>query len=83
MRRWQEGTEARSFVDSPDGYRHEMERDPQLAPLIVERERRFADRPVGARLTVDFHREALRAVGFADVGEVWRYQNDALLLAIR
>jgi trans-aconitate methyltransferase len=57
--------------------------EPAFRALLAERERRFANRRQAAPVAVEFHREALRAVGFAEVGEIWRDHDDAILLAIR
>jgi hypothetical protein len=32
---------------------------------------------------VEFHREALLAAAFTEVGEIWRDHDDAILLALR
>ena len=57
--------------------------EPAFADLLAERERRFANRRRAEPVPVEFHREALIAAGFAEVGEVWRDHDDAILLAMR
>jgi SAM-dependent methyltransferase len=57
--------------------------EPAFAGLLAERDRRFANRRRAASVPVEFHREALLAAGFSEVGEIWRDHDDAILLAIR
>jgi ubiquinone/menaquinone biosynthesis C-methylase UbiE len=52
-------------------------------PLVEEQQRRFAGRPPHHRTATPFHREALVTAGFSSVGEIWRYHDDAILLALR
>ncbi|MFR9722052.1 class I SAM-dependent methyltransferase [Streptomyces sp. MS19] len=56
---------------------------PGMAPLAVERERRFATRPPQPLAPLDFHLSALRTAGFAEVGTVWQYLDDYVVLARR
>ena len=57
--------------------------DPAFATLLTERDRRFAGRrPLPAR-PLEFHDRALRTAGFADVTEIWRHGEHAILLARR
>jgi hypothetical protein len=37
----------------------------------------------GVTLPLEFHRQGLRAAGFADAAEVWRLHRDAVLVALR
>lgn len=53
------------------------------APLVAERERRFADRPPTPHASVNFHRQALEVAGFAETGTVWQHYDDYVLLARR
>lgn len=57
--------------------------EPAFKDLLAERDRRFPDREHGHEASVDFHREALLMAGFQETGEVWRYENDAILAAVR
>lgn len=58
--------------------------EPELAPLVAERERRFADHPRDhAEPSIGFHLEALRAAGFATVDVVWQQHDDRVVAAIR
>lgn len=57
--------------------------EPAFAALLAERERRFGSRPPVQYPGVNFHHEALRAVGFRESGEVWRRYRDAILVAVR
>lgn len=56
---------------------------PDLAELVPLRERRFADRPPQADAPLDLHLAALRTAGFAEVGTVWQYLDDYVVLARR
>ncbi|MDH2426064.1 class I SAM-dependent methyltransferase [Sphaerisporangium sp. TRM90804] len=56
---------------------------PRLAPLTLERERRFADRPPQPPAPLEFHLAALRTAGFTEVGTVWQYLDDHVVFARR
>ncbi|GAB2495505.1 class I SAM-dependent methyltransferase [Streptosporangium sandarakinum] len=58
-------------------------RHPELAPLLPERERRFADRPPQPPASLEFHLAALRTAGFTEVGTVWQYLDDYVVFARR
>ncbi len=61
-----------------------VERDPALAEAAAERRRRGHDHPHGElRQTYEFHRAALLAAGFSEVGTVWQRLTDRVLIAIR
>ncbi|PZF38647.1 MULTISPECIES: trans-aconitate 2-methyltransferase [unclassified Curtobacterium] len=51
--------------------------------LVAERERRFEHRPPNPELSLDFHVAALEVAGFAEVGPVWQYLDDFVVLARR
>lgn len=57
--------------------------EPTFAALLAERDRRFGERQPAPYKTAAFHREALLAVGFREVGEIWRFFEDAVLVALR
>ncbi|MEU4835167.1 class I SAM-dependent methyltransferase [Streptosporangium sp. NPDC023615] len=58
-------------------------RHPELAALLPERERRFADRPPQPPASLEFHLAALRTAGFTEVGTVWQYLDDYVVFARR
>ncbi|MFI6510580.1 class I SAM-dependent methyltransferase [Streptosporangium sp. NPDC050855] len=58
-------------------------RHPDLASLMPERERRFADRPPQPPASLEFHLAALRNAGFTEVGTVWQYLDDYVVFARR
>lgn len=66
-----------------DAWYAEALREPALAALAPERERRFADRPPQPLAPLEFHLAALRTAGFAEVGTVWQYLDDYIVLARR
>jgi trans-aconitate methyltransferase len=70
-------------AESWEQYWEAARAEPAFASLLAERERRFANRRRAEPVPVQFHREALIAAGFTEVGEVWRDHDDAILLAIR
>jgi SAM-dependent methyltransferase len=70
-------------AESWEGYWEAARAEPAFAGLLAERDRRFANRRRAASVPVEFHRQALLAAGFDEVGEVWRHHDDAILLAIR
>lgn len=58
--------------------------EPALAPLVAERERRFAAHPRDhAEPPIDFHLDALRSAGFAEVDVVWQQLDDRVVAAVR
>jgi len=61
----------------------EAAREPELAALVAERDRRFADRPPQPLASLEFHLAALRTAGFAEAGTVWQYLDDYVVLARR
>jgi SAM-dependent methyltransferase len=82
LRRWQDVQLATG--EGHGEYHTSAHAEPELAALAEERERRFADRTgtdEGAP-SAAFHREALLAAGFREVGEVWRYLSDSLIMAV-
>jgi trans-aconitate methyltransferase len=70
-------------AESWDQYCEAAGAEPAFRELMAERERRFANRRRAAPVPVEFHREALLAAGFSEVGEIWRDHDDAILMAIR
>lgn len=79
---WRAANHARPGVEDWERYWAAARAEPAFAGLLAERERRFANRPPGRELPVGFHREALLAAGFREVGEVWRQHEDAILVAL-
>jgi hypothetical protein len=56
----------------------------ELAPLLVERERRFwwkvaKDTPTW----VETHIDALTSAGFREVGAIWQHLDNMVLMAVR
>jgi SAM-dependent methyltransferase len=64
-----------------------LRREPDLADLFAERERRFAWRQPWDRRwespIYELHEAALREAGFREVGVVWQRLDDHVLLAVR
>ncbi|WP_223291134.1 class I SAM-dependent methyltransferase [Streptomyces avicenniae] len=56
---------------------------PGMGPVAAERERRFAGRPPQPPAPLHFHLSALRTAGFGEVGTVWQYLDDHVVLARR
>lgn len=66
------------------GWWQAAQQEPALAPLVAERERRFAAHPRDhAEPPVEFHLDALRAAGFAEVDVVWQQLDDRVVAAVR
>ena len=57
--------------------------EPAFVDLLAERERVLGLRSPRVVPSLDFHVDALRGAGFTDVGEVWRRDAWAVVLAIR
>ncbi|PZE59751.1 SAM-dependent methyltransferase [Curtobacterium sp. MCPF17_047] len=51
--------------------------------LAAERERRFEHRPPNPELSLGFHVAALEVAGFTEVGPIWQYLDDFVVLARR
>jgi SAM-dependent methyltransferase len=61
-----------------------VEQDPGLADSLAERHRRGHDHPHReAPQSFGFHRAALLAGGFSEVGTIWQRLTDRVLIAIR
>jgi SAM-dependent methyltransferase len=78
--------EQRAFaagVDSYDEWYARIGADHRFARLAAERERRFAGWSGDHLRPAAWHAERLRAAGFSAVEVVWRWGNDAILVAVR
>lgn len=59
-------------------------REPGIAELLAERERRFAWRPdIEPMVIVDIHEAALRNAGFREVGVIWQRLDNRVVMAVR
>ncbi|GAA4912805.1 class I SAM-dependent methyltransferase [Streptomonospora salina] len=56
---------------------------PEFADLLAERERRGATGGWGNGFTLTRHTELLHAAGFSEVGTVWQYGDNYVLVAVR
>ncbi len=65
------------------GWWEEFSRLPSFAPLIAERDRRFADIPETLDATPALHTEALRVAGFTEVGTLWQRLDDYVVYGVR
>ncbi|MGF1664047.1 MAG: class I SAM-dependent methyltransferase [Kineosporiaceae bacterium] len=66
------------------GWWQRLRDDPELAPLVAERDRRFGgDHAEGEELTAGWHLAALGEAGFAEAGIVWRGLTDAAVVGVR
>ena len=58
--------------------------EPAFAELLAERERRFAQRAHDwGRAGYDFHQSTLYEAGFREVGTIWQYLDNRVLMAVR
>jgi SAM-dependent methyltransferase len=61
-----------------------LAQEPSLAPLLAERERRFASKPRQESPPIfDVHVVALRDAGFREVGTIWQVMTNRVLMAVR
>lgn len=60
-----------------------VEREPTLAADVAERARRFSGDAADLLRPVSWHRDRLLEASFSSVAAVWRWGNDALLVAVR
>ncbi|GAB3444288.1 class I SAM-dependent methyltransferase [Streptomonospora sediminis] len=56
---------------------------PEFADLLAERERRGATGGWGNKFTLTRHTELLYAAGFTEVGPVWQYGDNYVVVAVR
>lgn len=79
---WQDANFAHD-EETHAGFHEAAAADPELRAAAELRANRFEAHETGDAKTQDagFHREALRRAGFEEVAEIWRYRNDAVLLA--
>jgi trans-aconitate methyltransferase len=80
---WQDAN-FRGGEETHSGFHEAAAADPELSDAAELRARRFAEHVSGDHRprSVDFHRSSLREAGFGEVAEVWRYRDDAVLLAL-
>jgi SAM-dependent methyltransferase len=81
-----ERTEARQ-IEGGDGenwvsFWRAVEAEPAFAELLIERERALGLRPPRVVPSLDFHIAALADAGFSEIGEVWRRDAWAIVLAV-
>jgi trans-aconitate methyltransferase len=81
---WREAN-FRNGEETHSGFHEAAAADTELSEAAELRARRFAEHVSGDHRprNVEFHRAALREVGFGEVAEVWRFRDDAVLLALR
>jgi trans-aconitate methyltransferase len=81
---WQEAN-FRGGEETHSGFHEAAAGAPELSGPAELRARRFAEHGSGDHRprSVEFHRSALHEAGFVEVAEVWRYRDDAVLLALR
>jgi len=75
---------AESSADDWEGWWAAIEDEEAFASEVVERRRRRHDHPHdNAAHSYEFHRAALLAAGFAEVGTVWQRLTNRVLIAVR
>ncbi len=61
-----------------------LAREPGMSQLFAERERRFIDRThTGEHTLAELHEAALRDAGFREVGVIWQYMDNRVVLGVR
>ena len=80
---WSDEAFAARGIETWEKLWDDMGRDEALAPLVAERERRFAAKTRPTAPIFDFHVAALRDAGFREVGTVWQSLTNRVLLAVR
>jgi hypothetical protein len=71
-------------AESWRGWWDAITREPALADLVAERERRLPESAHGDfELTYDLHAAALGNAGFRSVGVLWQRLDDRVLLSVR
>jgi SAM-dependent methyltransferase len=81
---WSDASFAARGIETAEQWWAAIGAEPDLAPQLAERARRFArkERPEST-LGYDGHVAALREAGFREVGTVWQHLSDRVVLAVR
>jgi SAM-dependent methyltransferase len=81
---WSDEAFAARGIESWDEWWDALGREASMAPLLAERERRFAPkRRQESPPIFDLHVAALRDAGFREVGTIWQSMTNRILLAVR
>ncbi|HVE77686.1 MAG TPA: class I SAM-dependent methyltransferase [Gemmatimonadaceae bacterium] len=83
LMRWQARRATPPLGESWFAFWQDARRVPAFRALIAERDRRLEPRTARQAPALAFHEDALLAAGFREVGEIWRWHESAILLAIR
>jgi ubiquinone/menaquinone biosynthesis C-methylase UbiE len=80
--RWQSSSLHASGAESWVSFWHAARAEPLFVDLLVAREAALGTRPARRFLPAGAHAELLRAAGFREVVEVWRFHAAAILVAV-
>ncbi|MBX3013734.1 MAG: class I SAM-dependent methyltransferase [Caldilineaceae bacterium] len=83
--RWRDEAFAQRGVENWQQWWAALAEEPALADLLAERERRFAWRTPDNNVNAgqDLQIGALREAGFREVGVIWQYFDNCILMAVR
>lgn len=83
-RNWTDESFAARGIETSEQWWEALGREPSMAPLVAERNRRLAkkERPQSS-VSFDEHVAALRDAGFRQVATIWQSGTDRVLLAVR
>ncbi len=82
-RDWSDESFATRGIETAEEWWDAMRQEPSLAPLLAERERRFASKERPVSPIFDLHVTALRDAGFREIGAIWQAGTNRILLAVR
>lgn len=80
---WSDESFAARGIETSEAWWDALRREPSLAPLLAERERRFASKERPTSPIFDEHVAALGDAGFREVGTIWQTGTDRILMAVR
>lgn len=80
---WSDAAFAARGIETWEEWWDALAQEPSLAPLLAERERRFAAKTRPESPIFDLHTAALRDAGFREVGTIWQVLTSRVLMAVR
>ncbi len=82
-RDWSDESFAARGIETAEQWWDALGKEPSIAPVLAERERRFALKERPGPTIFDLHVAALRNAGFREIGTIWQSGANRILLAVR
>ena len=80
---WSDESFAARGIETSEAWWGALKREPSLASLLAERERRYAAKERPLSPIFDLHVAALRDAGFREIGTIWQTGTNRILMAVR